>query len=138
MRPVGSKARSFSKRDSGCNLQPAQKECGLVEGRSCSINPAFSRGHRFPILVLTDVVPDAALLAFAESHAFARAVAFAGRDAVPSVVFARHCNFAWSLAGVLFPAAAEASGAPALAWQPVCPAAADIFCQLRYCQCSAA
>ena len=80
----------------------------------------------------------AALPASAESHASVRAVAFAGCDAVPSVVFARHCNFAWLLVGVLFPAAAAASDDPGLAGQPVLLVVADIYCHLRCCQCSVA
>ncbi len=56
-------------------------------------------------------------------------------DAVPFAVFVCRCSFSGWLAGVLFPAAVPAFGAPDSAWPLVCPAAAGTSCRVWRPQC---
>ena len=75
--------------------------------------------------------------ACSDLRAVARAVAFAGRAAVPSVVSASHCSFSGWLAGAPFLVSARDFRGPAFASQIVHSFAAEKSCWLQRCPYSA-
>ena len=80
---------------------------------------------------------DASEHSVAVRRAFAQAVAFAERGAVPSAAFERRCYFSGPPVGVLFPAVAEAFGVPDFAWRRAYLAVVDISGRLKTGQCLA-